>query len=435
MSEQPSARRLAFHSLLKCHRDKKYSNIELDSVIKQNNLEPRERALFTALVYGVIEKRITLDYIISRLSDRPLDKIVPAVMTALEMGIYQILYFDRVPDSAACNESVEIAKITAGKGAASFVNALLREVTRRKDGIEKLYENLDGYEFLSVKYSLPKWMVELFATSYGEEKAIEIMEALNGKAHMTLHADTLRISRDELVERLKADKIAAAPCETVQSGVKLLTSTSTEILKKYDGLCFVQDVASQYAVQKLETEAGDFVIDCCACPGGKSLAAALDMGGVGSVLALDLHKNKLSLIEKSAAALGIEIIKTAAHDGTSPLEEYIGKADKVICDVPCSGLGVIHKKPDIRHKNPEDIVRLPQTQYKILSSAAAYLKKGGKLLYSTCTLNKDENERVVEKFLDENDGFASVFQTTLFPSLSDGVTTNDGFFISIFRRL
>lgn len=435
MAEQISARRLAFHSLLKCHRDKKYSNIELDSVIKQHNLDPREKALLTALVYGVIEKRITLDYIISRLSDRPIEKIEPAVMTALEMGMYQILFFDRVPDSAACNESVEIAKRLAGQGAAAFVNALLREAVRRKDKIDLLYKNLKGAELWSVKYSLPQWMAELFVNSYGEKKAVEIMEAVNAKSYMTLRANTLKISRDELTARLNADGLGAEPCENVKSGIRLTGSVPTEYLKKYDGLYFVQDFASQYAVELLAPQSGETVIDCCACPGGKSLAAALDMQGVGSVISLDLHKNKLSLIEKSALSLGVDIIKTAAHDGTLPLEEYIGTADRVICDVPCSGLGVIHKKPDIRHKQPQDIEKLPITQYKILTSASAYLKKGATLLYSTCTLNKAENQEITDKFLAENSGFSRKLQITLFPSVQNGAVVNDGFFIDILERI
>ncbi len=435
MAQNISARRLAFHSLLKCHKDKKYSNIELDSVIKQHNLDPREKALLTALVYGVIEKRITLDYIISRISERKMEEIVPAVITALEMGIYQILYFDRVPDSAACNESVEIAKKTAGNGAANFVNALLRRVVREKDNIKKLYEGLKGTKLLSIKYSLPEWMIESFIDSYGNDKALEIIEGLNGRSYMTLRPNTLRISREELIGRLNDDGIPAEMCEETQSSVKLLKTTSTEYLKKYDGLYIVQDTASQLAVQLLGVEAGQRVIDCCACPGGKSIACALDMQDKGEVISLDLHKNKLSLIEKSAASLGINIIKTMAHDGTSPLEEYIGKADRVVCDVPCSGLGVIHKKPDIRHKEIEDIQRLPKTQYAILDASSKYLKVGAKLLYSTCTLNKAENEEITQAFLDKNKNFKRVFQTTLFPTLKDGVTQNDGFFIDILERV
>lgn len=435
MAEKISARRLAFHSLLKCHKDKKYSNIELDSVIKQHQLDPREKSLLTALVYGVIEKRITLDFIISRLSNRPLEDIVPAVMTALEMGIYQILYFDRVPDSAACNESVEIAKKTAGNGAANFVNALLRETVRRKDSIDELYKGLNGNKLLSVKYAVPEWMAELFEASYGKEKTLEILEALGGKSYMTLHANTLKISRDELISRLESDGIKARACEGVSNGIQLMQSVPIDRLNKYQGLYIVQDFASQLAVQTLGVKPEDIIIDCCACPGGKSIACALEMGDKGRIISMDLHKNKLSLIEKSAASLGITSISTMEHDGTQPLEEYIGKADKVVCDVPCSGLGVIHKKPDIRHKTPEDIKRLPQTQKKILCASAQYLKKGGRLIYSTCTLNKAENEDITNAFLAENPNFRRVVQNTLFPVLKNGAVENDGFFIDVLERV
>lgn len=435
MSEKITARRLAFHSLLKCHKDKKYSNIELDSVIKRNRLDSRERAFLTALIYGVIEKRITLDYIIEKLSSRPVDKIVPTVMTALEMGIYQILYFDRVPDSAACNESVEMAKKLAGNGAASFVNAILREVVRRKDSIEKLYDDLEGLRLLSIKYSLPEWMIEQFEKSYGAEKASEIIKGLNGKSYMTLRANTLCISRDELCEKLNVDGIKAQLCQKTDSAVNLLSTASAERLKTYEGLYIVQDTASQLAVQTLGVQPGETVIDCCACPGGKSIACALDMQNCGRVISLDLHKNKLSLITKSADALGINIISTLAHDGTQPLEEYIGKADKVVCDVPCSGLGVIHKKPDIRHKSPKDIQRLPVTQKNILNAASKYLKVGGRLLYSTCTLNRAENDDITDAFLSENSDFCRVTKTTLFPTLKDGIVENDGFFIDVLERI
>ncbi|MBE6689229.1 MAG: 16S rRNA (cytosine(967)-C(5))-methyltransferase RsmB [Ruminococcaceae bacterium] len=435
MAEQITARRLAFHSLLKCHRDKKYSNIELDSVISKNKLDPRERALLTALVYGVIEKRITLDFIISRLSSRPLDDIVPAVMTALEMGIYQILYFDRVPDSAACNESVEIAKKTAGNGAANFVNALLRETVRRKDSIFSLFDGLEENERMSVEYSVPVWMVKLFTNCYGREKAVEILQAFGGKSYMTLHANTLKITPQQLTQRLEADGIKAVCREDVKSAVELMQNVPITALSGYEGLYFIQDAASQLAVQKLGAKPGDTIIDCCACPGGKSIACALDMNNSGKILSMDLHKNKLSLIEKSAGLMGVDIITTLEHDGTQPLDEYIGKADKVVCDVPCSGLGVVHKKPDIRHKSPEDIARLPQTQKKILAASAQYLKVGGRLLYSTCTLNKAENEDITDEFLSESPSFKRIFSTTLFPVLKDEMVQNDGFYIDVLERV
>jgi len=439
MSEKITARRLAFHSLLKCYNDKKYSNIEIDSVIKKNNMDPREKALFTAIVYGVIEKRIMLDYIISSLAQRPVEKIEPAVMTSLEMGMYQILFFDRVPDSAACNESVEITKRISGLGAASFVNAILRKTVNIKNSVENIYKNLKGNEYKSIKYSVPVWMIEVFEKSYGSEKAEEILKAFEAKSYMTLRTNTLRTDREGLVGILCDGGISAESCENVKSGVRLLRSVSQEHLNSVcDGLYIVQDAASQLAVERLGVQKGDFIIDCCACPGGKSISAAFCAENEGTVISMDLHKNKLSLIEKSAAAMGIDIIKTMAHDGTSPHEEYIEKADKVICDVPCSGFGVIHKKPDIRHKLPGDIARLPDVQYAILTASSKYLKKGGRLLYSTCTLNKSENDDITARFLAENPNFRRVSGKaegcTLFPTVKDGVILNDGFFTDILER-
>jgi 16S rRNA (cytosine967-C5)-methyltransferase len=206
-------------------------------------------------------------------------------------------------------------------------------------------------------------------------------------------------------------------------------------LKNYQGLYIVQDTASQLAVKALDAREGQLVIDCCACPGGKSIGAALDMNNVGEIISMDLHKNKLSLIERTAQSLGINIIKTMEHNGTSPYQEYLSKADRVICDVPCSGLGVIHKKPDIRHKNPQDIQKLPETQLKILTSASRYLKTGGRLVYSTCTLNKSENQDITDRFLKDNENYRRVSNTTLFPVLKDGVVQNDGFYIDIIERV
>lgn len=435
MAEKIDARRLAFHSLLKCYKDRKYSNIELDSVIKQNRLESRDRAFLTALVYGVIEKRITLDYIISRLSSRPADKILPTVMTALEMGLYQILYFDRVPDSAACNESVEIAKKIAGKAAGGFVNAVLRQAILKKESIKQIHKELDGIDSLSIEYSMPVWIIELFEQSYGKDKAVEIINNLNGTSYMTLRTNTLNISRQQLTQRLNSDGIKASECDITPNGINLISTASLEALKNYQGLYIVQDTASQLAVKALDAREGQLVIDCCACPGGKSIGAALDMNNVGEIISMDLHKNKLSLIERTAQSLGINIIKTMEHNGTSPYQEYLSKADRVICDVPCSGLGVIHKKPDIRHKNPQDIQKLPETQLKILTSASRYLKTGGRLVYSTCTLNKSENQDITDRFLKDNENYRRVSNTTLFPVLKDGVVQNDGFYIDIIERV
>ncbi|MBQ9940235.1 MAG: 16S rRNA (cytosine(967)-C(5))-methyltransferase RsmB [Clostridia bacterium] len=439
MADKTSARTLAFHSLLKCFRDRRYSNIEIDSVIKQNNLDSREKGLFTALVYGVIEKRLMLDYIISSLSHRPCDNIVPAVMTVLEMGIYQILFFDRVPDSAACNESVETAKKLAGEGAGKFVNAILREIVRKKDNIESLFDRLEGDEYLSIRYSVPVWIINILKDSYGQEKAVEIIKAFEGKSYMTLRTNTLRATREGLVQTLKNGGIDAEVCQGTKWGVDLLQSVPTDRLEKIaGGLYIVQDKSSQIAVERLSVEKGDFIIDCCACPGGKSISSAFCAENDGSILSLDLHKNKLSLVEKSAGAMGIDIIKTMEHNGTTPLEEYIGKADKVICDVPCSGLGVIHKKPDIRHKNPQDIEKLPTVQYSILCASSQYLKVGGKLLYSTCTLNKAENDDITEKFLNEHRDFRRVSGEkkgiTSFPALLEGIVKNDGFYTDVIER-
>ncbi len=414
-----NVREAAYRSVLRHYKDNKFSNLEIDSAIKKYAIEGLDRSLFTVLVYGTIERRITLDYYLSACSAKALDTLDAEVLAILRIAAYQILFLDRVPDHAAVNEAVECAK--KNKGASKgFVNAVLRKLISVKSTLEL---PCDRVEYLSVKYSVPSWIVELWQTQYGD--AEEILVGMDTPPTMTLRTNTLVNTREELKARL-----ADIPCEYTESspdGIHILKGISFEELESVCGNgAYVQDEASQMAVRAVDARPDDFVIDTCCCPGGKTFGMAMCMENKGKILALDLHKSKLSLVTKGARRLGIDIIETAEHNSKNAIEEYTGKADRVLCDVPCSGLGVMAKKPETRYKNREDIERLPEIQYAILDSSAAYLKESGVLVYSTCTLNKKENEDIVNKFLENHKEFTLEAMTTYFPKAGK----TDGFFVA-----
>ncbi len=430
-------REAAYLSLERCDKTDKFSNLELDSAIKKYGFTGSDRAFFTTLVYGVIERRITLDYVIGVYSSKPIEKIEPKLMNILRLGAYQILFLDRTPDSAAVNESVELSKYHTHKGTASFVNAILRSISREKGSIPMPKEGSD--EYLSVKYSLPEWLISMWRDNYGSEKTEKLLSGMNRAPFLTLRVNTLKTTRDELINTLKNDGIDCSASEKCDSAVILNSNVAiSELSALRDGLCFVQDEASQLCVKAVSAKAGETVIDTCSCPGGKSFGIALEMKNEGKLISLDLHESKLSLVYNGAEKLGINILSTSVHNGTKPKEDLVGTADRVLCDVPCSGLGVIAKKPDLRHKSPDDISRLPEIQYKILCNGASYLKNGGTLVYSTCTLNKAENEEIAERFLNEHPEFSPCSEgmyegrsiLTFFPDEHG----TDGFFVAKFIK-
>ncbi|MBQ7898077.1 MAG: 16S rRNA (cytosine(967)-C(5))-methyltransferase RsmB [Clostridia bacterium] len=420
-----NVRKLAFDSLKRCEKDGKYSNLEVSSLIVRSNLDPRDKGLFTALVYGVIEKRITLDALISEFSDKPIEKLDSDVVIALRLALYQLTFMDRIPPHAAINESVELVKATPHKASAPFVNAVLRSALKSKDRFDEILEKKGK----SAIYSIPDWIIELWEKGYGGEKTERLLCGFLSSPPVTLRVNTLKITAEELLEKLQ-DKVIPHPAAP---DILILQGGSVEELDGFhDGLFFVQGTSSYTAVRTLSPKGGERLIDVCACPGGKSFSAAIEMGNRGEVLSFDLHKNKLSLIDKGAKRLGIDIIKSDENNANIPKEELLATADKVICDVPCSGLGIIAKKPDIKYKDKKDIERLPEIQLSILKNSSRYLKKGGRLLYSTCTLNPDENERVTDAFLRENPHFKRVGEpTTIFP----GTDFEDGFFYDILEKI
>ena len=421
-------RKIAYDVLVKCSSAEQYSNIALDTAIKRSDLTPPDRGLLTALVYGVIERQITLDAIIDSLTDRKGEEISPDVRTLLRLGLYQLAYLDRVPDHAAVNETVNMAP----KRSRGFVNAILRAFIRSGKQIPIPQKEKDAVGYLSVKYSFCPALCRKFIDTFSLDRTEELFAAFGEHPDLTLRTNTLRISRADLIAAIEKQGIHALPTKESEVGIRVCDkSPVTELYGFSEGLFFVQDEASQLCVKALDAKEGMKVLDACACPGSKSFGAAIDMNNKGSVLSCDLHRNKLSLVESGAQRLGINILKTEERDARNTNEEWLGKFDRVLCDVPCSGFGVFAKKPELRYKNPEASAALPDIQLAILKNASSYVKVGGKLVYSTCTLLPAENDWNVDRFLKNNGDFILWDVRTLYPD-TDGT---DGFFYAVMERV
>ncbi len=428
MPDTTSPRSLALSSLLACEKCGRYTNLEIDSGLRNTGLSPADKGLYTRLVYGVIERRITLDYIIDQYAKTKTADMEPAVRMALRMGVYQLAFMDRIPAHAAVSETVDLVP----RRSAGFVNAILRSFLRDNRQI-RWPDAADTEYYLSVKYSFPRSICALYVEDYGREKAEAILDAFNREPPIGIRVNTLRHTPEEACALLEGD------AELTKVPGMLTANTLTERLRAglEAGDWFVQDPASRLCTLTVDAQPGELVIDTCACPGGKSFSMGLDMAGEGTLYAFDLHENKLSLIRKTAERLGLsDLIRIGRRDARQPEESLLGKADKVLCDAPCSGLGVVAKKPDIRYKDLSSIENLPSIQREILHGASAYVKPGGTLVYSTCTLRKAENEEVITAFLADHPAFTltpfdaagihSEGMLTLLPHLHG----TDGFFVA-----
>ncbi len=434
-----TARQIAFEILNKIERDKSYSNLTIDSYLYSAELNSADSSLVSALVYGVLETSITLDYNLSRNLKQPIKKLKPQVLTALRLGTYQLLFMDKIPASAAVNESVTLVKKNGCAFAAGLTNAVLRSVSR--DGLMLPEEN-NKQEYYSVKYSFPQWLVSMWIDSYGEENAVGIMSSCIGRPPLTIRVNTLKTTVDELKEILKGEGVAAEDA-AVENALNLEKCGSVEKLASFEkGFFHVQDSASQLCCKALDAKEGETVLDLCAAPGGKSFTNAQNMNNSGRIIACDIHSHRLALIKEGERRLGISIIEAMRNDA-SLFNEKMPQADKVLCDVPCSGLGIVRRKPEIRSKDSSEIDKLPAVQYNILTTAAQYVKKGGRLVYSTCALNPKENEEVCSRFLSEHKNFKIIepnlnlekafvrnSTVTLMPHLNG----SDGFFFAVFER-
>ena len=426
MAEQ-NLRAAVCELLLRCEAAEQYSNIALDTALKRGSFTGADRGLFTALFYGVTEHRITLDHIIDTHSKLPSSKIEARVRTALRLGLCQLLYFDRIPDHAAINESVSLVPARSR----GFVNAILRNFLRADKQIALPDKTAEPVRYLSLAYSVNEDLAETFLRIWGMDGAEKQLIAFSRVPDVTVRVNTNKLTRDEWLETFGGTPTAYAP-----HGVKL---TDGAVLQKAlaEGLCFVQDEASQICVAALDAK-GHRVLDLCAAPGSKSFGAALD--GATEVRSFDLHENKISLIRRGAAALGIENLTAAAQDAKTASPEKTGVFSRVICDVPCSGFGVLAKKPDIRYKDVASAAGLPKIQRDILEKAATCVDNGGILVYSTCTVLPAENEELVSAFLADHKEF-SLVPFCVGELHADGMITltphahgTDGFFLAKLQK-
>ncbi len=434
-------RQAALLSVNSCIKNNRYVNLELSSVIKKYGFEGLDRAFFTALFYGTTERILTLDYVIEKCSTIPLEKLDNMVLCLVRTGLYQILFMDRVPDHAAVDESVELAKRYCPKSSVGYVNAVLRAASRSKETLFHQMKAEKGLRGVSILSGIPEDILGVYEQSYGTDVMRKIAAHFSTLSpSVTLRVNTLKITREKLLAALGT---IATPTELSPCGIRLAGSFPPEDLYGFaDGAFFVQDEASQLAaaqIGKSDVPDGGIVIDVCACPGGKSFSMALNLDDKAHIYAFDLHENKLSLIRSSAERLGILNITVAARDGRTPDESLFEKADAVLCDVPCSGLGVIAKKPDIRYKPIVESARLPEIQKAILNSSAHYVKDGGILVYSTCTLNRAENEDIVNEFLQTHPDF-SLSDQEIVPGKRGMATllpyeyNTDGFFVAKLKK-
>ena len=440
---RPSARHVAFEALLQMAENEGYSNIVIDKALQAAGLDPRDAGLASAIFYGVLERRLPLEHLLRQCLSDPRKKVDPWVWTLLLCGAYQILYLDRVPDSAAVNQAVEEAKTYKAGAFTGLVNGVLRNLSRRKERLT-LPEG-DSLQARSLRSSIPQELLALWQKAYGEEILAKLLEALGQRPPLYLRVNTQRVTVEELGRLLAPRGAELEPVETLPGAAILRGEGSPASLPEFEeGLFHVQDLSAQLACTLLEAKPGQTLCDCCAAPGGKSFTLAQAMEDRGALYAFDLYKGRVGLIQQGAQRLGLGCVVAKRADATQPYEG-LPPMDGVLCDVPCSGYGVIRRKPEIRYKPLSSVRELPALQLRILENGASLVKPGGLLLYATCTLNPAENQQVASRFLEAHPEFEPApFQlpgVTRLPGEASHMATllpcnggSDGFFAARFRR-
>ncbi len=403
-----NVREIAFHSLLAICRDNGYSNIVVSQAIQKHVLTDRDRRFYTELVYGTLRYINYLDWIISRISSRRLNQLDITCLVIVRLGLYQLFGMSKIPESAACNESVKLAVRFGNKGMAKFVNALLRNSIRRREELNIPPRENNIVLYLSLTYHQPEWLIRRWLSLYGPEETEMMCRYFDGIPTLCLRTNTTRISRSELLNRLKREGIRAEQARLSPEGVYLPDIPDLRgfsVLQ--EGLAIIQDEPSQLVAHVLDPQPGDIIFDVCAAPGGKTTHIAALGGPECTVYGSDIYQHKLRLIENNAKQLGLSNIRTLLKDACLIGDSFAGKADRVLVDAPCSGLGVLRHKIDLRwRKKPEDLKRLPVLQRRILDSASRCVKPGGILVYSTCTINDEENTDIVQQFLQTHKDFS-----------------------------
>lgn len=439
---KPTARDTALEVLMQVDRANAWSDGSLKRTIAKNKLDGRDAALATRLSYGVIQNKMLLDYYISCYCTQKAEKLESVIRNILRIGGYQILFMDKVPHSAAVNEAVEMTKRSNRPKAAGMVNAVLRKFVANWMNMPELPSGTTA-DYLSVRYSHPKWLVTRLLDLLGPEETEGYLRMNNEIVPTTIQTNPLKTTPEELEKELRGSGAAVEKHPWLPGCFEVSGTGDLESLPAFtEGRFMVQDAAARLVAVVAAPDREARVLDVCAAPGGKSFALAMDMEDKGQIVACDIHSHKLQLVEKSAQRLGITSIRTAQADGREHHAAWQQTADLVVADVPCSGLGIIRKKPDIRYKNPKEIAQLPQIQKAILENAATYVRSGGTLIYSTCTVLPEENEAVTEEFLARHLDFTlDSFSLPLPVGTSKGHLTlwpqrfgTDGFYICRMRR-
>ncbi len=448
-----SARNMALEVLYAVEHEGAFSNIALNRVLEKYQPEKIDRGFITELAYGTLRTLNTLDWVLGKFLKKPVSGLPSWISNILRMGVYQLLYMEKVPDSAACNESVNLARNYGHAGTVKLVNGVLRNVARNREQLNFPDIATDPVSGIAIRFSHPEWLVSKWIAEFGVEGTVELCRANNEIPPNAVRTNTLKTARDELKQVLAGEGVGAeegrfAPETLIIGGFKSVGSLAAH----RNGLFMVQDESSTLVGHAVSPEPGSFVIDACSAPGGKSTHLAQLMKNKGRIISGDVHLHKMNLIKENAARLGVEIIEPVVIDATELDSLYAGQADYILVDAPCSGLGVLRRRPEIRwRKQPGEISELHDLQVKILVSAASCLRPGGTLVYSTCTLTPEENLDVIEEFLNKNTGFELESLSTYLPAglsgmpgtetLSKGylqflphIHGTDGFFIARMRK-
>ena len=433
MTNGVSVRELVLDILIEVNEKDQYSHLVIRDVLnKYQYLEKQERAFLTRLAEGTIEHMLEMDFIINSFSKVKVKKMKPLIRNLLRMSVYQLKYMDSIPDAAVCNEAVKLAKKRGFGQLRGFVNGVLRNIARDLVNLNYPDPKYEPVSYLEVTYSIPAWMASKWMESYGFEKAEAICASFLVQKPITIRTNLLRITPQELAERLGKEGVTVHPVQHLDYAFEIEGFDYLNGLESFnEGLFYVQDISSMMVAEAAAPEKENYIIDVCAAPGGKSSHLAEKMSGTGMVEARDLTEYKVSLIEENIERHGLTNMKAVQMDATILDEASVEKADVLICDLPCSGLGVLGKKTDIRYKmTAEKQENLVQLQREILDTVWSYVKKGGTLVYSTCTIHKNENEGNVAWFLDKHPEFELVSQEQMLP----GETYHDGFFIAKLKR-
>lgn len=439
-------RRSAFDILVRVERERTFAEPLIDRELSGGALRGPDRGLLTELVYGVLRRAATLDYLVDLFCATRAAKLERSVLILLRLGLYQIFFLDRIPVSAAVNETVTLAREKAPR-ATGLVNAVLRRSDRERSSVVWPDRERDPAGYLALRHSHPRWIVEEWIAQLGFEEAEALADVMATPPPLTLRVNTLRTSREKYLELLKEAGTEAEPSRHSPHGIRILSRTAVPALPGFgEGFAIVQDESSQLASLLLDPRAGERVLDACASPGGKATHLAQIMTDRGEVIAWDVSEKKLTLIADNAHRLGIGIIRPSVADARAPHQD-LTPFDRILVDAPCSALGVLRRTPEGKWwKTPDDVARLAQSQRRILAGAASLLKPGGTLLYSTCSTTTAENEAIVEDFLSHHTGFMLEDLNHLFPGLSGFITDRgmfrswphrhgmDGFFAARLRR-